>query len=101
MGEMLPFSLDRIVNFTKKWGGWPVMNKELRQVWMFTLAPFACLMQVSQVDHIMYSLDWPFEEPEEGLEFLIKLKRNRMVTEEQLEMIAYKNAGTLSGVKVD
>ena len=87
------------------------MNRELKQVWdenvwvttsgMFSLAPFACLMQVTKMDHIMYSLDWPFEDPEEGVNFMIKLKNSGMVSTEHLAMIAYKNVGTLLGVTVD
>jgi hypothetical protein len=45
-------------------------------------------------------VDWPFAENELGLDFMKELVKDGMVTEEQLEMIAYKNAETLLKIKV-
>src|SRR6266498_740823 len=99
MGEMLPFQLDRILRFADSWG---TFKRGLREVWddniwittaaMFSLAPMACLLRTTKVDRILYSLDFPFAQPELGIQFMGDLQASGMVTEEEFAGIAYRNA---------
>ena len=107
MGEMLPFQLDRIVGQTWLWG--VQVETGLREVWernvwvttsgMFALAPLACLLRVSPMEKILYSVDYPFSPNERGAAFVEEMGKSGLVTEEQMEMICYKNAENLLGVK--
>ena len=108
MGEMLPFMLDRIVRFAKK--QWPARERDLQTVWdqnmyittagMFSVAPMACLLRVCKVEHILYSVDYPFSSNEEGKEFMDELARSGLCSKEGMDKIAYGNAEELLGVKV-
>lgn len=62
---------------------------------MFSLAPLSCLLRVSDVDKIMYSVDYPFVSNERGLAFVKELQKSDLVDAEQLEMICHKNAEKL------
>ena len=82
MGEMLPYMLDRIENYLAKR---IPRQRGLRRVWdenmwittsgMFSLAPFACLLQAVKADRILYSVDYPFASNEEGLHFMQEVKK--------------------------
>lgn len=84
-------------------------KRKLREVWneniwittsgLFTLAPMACLVRMCKPERILYSVDWPFAENEMGLAFMKELVKDGMVTEEQVAMIAYKNAEILLKIK--
>ena len=88
---------------------WPERKRDLRTVrreslyvttaGMFTLAPLACLLKVSGIDHIMYSVDYPFEKNEDGLAFMEELEQSGMCSKEDLDKIAFGNAEKLLGVK--
>lgn len=111
MGEMLPFQLDRIIRISEN--QWPIagvkLGRQLRQVWdeniwittsgMFSVAPMATVLRQCKPDRILYSVDYPFTRNEWGLQFLRDLRESGMVTEEVLELIAYKNAEKLLGIK--
>jgi predicted TIM-barrel fold metal-dependent hydrolase len=111
MGEMLPFQLDRICRISET--QWPALGhtprRKLMEVWneniwittsgLFTLAPMACLTRMCKPDRILYSVDWPFAENELGLAFMKELLDDGMVTKEQVELIAYKNAEMLLKIK--
>ncbi|KAL9091485.1 MAG: hypothetical protein Q9165_004871 [Trypethelium subeluteriae] len=107
MGEMLPFQLDRICGQARGWG--TDLKRDLRTVWeenvwvttsgMFSLAPLACLLRVSPIEKIMYSVDYPFSSNEKGAAFVEEMDKSGLLTKEQMEMICYKNAETLLGVK--
>ena len=102
-GEAVPFMLDRIEKFlTRRWG---THKRGFLQVWnenfwittsgMFHLGPLACIFRMVKPDRIMYSLDYPFEDPVEGMEFMEELQKSRMVSDEEFEMITWKNAKNL------
>ena len=107
-GEMIPFMLDRTVPLSKAWGE---RERDLRTVWeeniwvttsaMFSQAPLACLLRVSKVDRILYSVDYPFAANERGLEFVKELQGSDLVDDEQLEMICHENAEKLLKLRVD
>ncbi|MCJ1223642.1 hypothetical protein MMC12_000285 [Toensbergia leucococca] len=106
MGEMLPFQLERTAIFSKMWGE---RTKGLKQVWdeniwittsgMFSVNPMASVLRITKLDHILYSVDYPFATNEDGLKFIEDLKTSGLVSEEEMEMIAYKNAEKLLKVK--
>lgn len=110
MGEMLTFQLDRVIDVGETKRGWPSRQRDLRSVWnsniwittsgMFSLAPFACLLRQMPVDRILYSVDWPYSNNTQGLEFMEKVRRSGLVTEEQFQGIAYKNAQSVLQVQV-
>ncbi|KAK4690167.1 hypothetical protein P7C71_g6555, partial [Lecanoromycetidae sp. Uapishka_2] len=110
MGELLPFQLERIAKFAGK-GMFGERKKGFMDMWnsniwittagMFSLNPLSCLLRNTKVERIMYSVDYPFSTNEEGLEFMEELRKSGMVTEEQLELIAYRNAENLLGVKAN
>lgn len=67
---------------------------------MFTLAPFTCLLKATPVEHIMFSVDYPFSSNETGQKFLEEIRESGLVSEEEFEGIAYKNAERLLKLKV-
>jgi predicted TIM-barrel fold metal-dependent hydrolase len=111
MSEMLPFQLDRICRLSEtQWPAFGYMpERKLMEVWneniwittsgLFTLAPMACLVRMCKLECILYSVDWPFAENEMGLAFMKEFVNDGMVTEEQVELIAYKNAEKLLKIK--
>ncbi|KIK66809.1 hypothetical protein GYMLUDRAFT_69890 [Collybiopsis luxurians FD-317 M1] len=106
MGELIPFQLNRIVPMSQAWG---TKERGLREVWreniwvttsgMFSLAPLACLLDVTPVEHVMFSVDYPFSTNEMGKKFLEDVRESGLVNAEQFEAIAYKNAERLLKVK--
>lgn len=108
MGEMLPYQLDRIISTSASWA--PDNKRGLEQVWkenfwittsgMFSLAPLSCLLRMCERDRILYSVDYPFSGNEKGLKFIEEVEASGMVSKEELEMICYKNAEKLLGVKL-
>ena len=103
MGEMLPFQLDRIAGQARVWG--QGLKRDLWEVWktniwvttsgMFSLAPLACLLRVSPIEKIMYSVDYPFSTNEKGAAFVEDMSKSGMLSDKQMEMICYKNAESL------
>jgi predicted TIM-barrel fold metal-dependent hydrolase len=110
MGEMLPFMLERCSDMSTRWGGWGPRDRPLRQVWdeniwittsgTWSLAPLKCILENTKIERIMYSVDYPFESNEKGREWFGQLEESGMLTHEQLDMIAYRNAEQLLKVRV-
>lgn len=107
---MLAFQLDRVIYIGETKMAWLARQRDLRTVWnsniwittsgMFSLTPFACLIRQMPVDRIMYSVDWPFSNNTQGLAFMQQVRQSGLVTEEQFEGIAYKNAESLLKVQI-
>ena len=101
-GEMIPFMLQRIEKLSVRWGD---QRRKWRQVydeniWITTsgcwsLDPMRCILSNTRIDHILYSVDYPFERNENGLKWIKELEESGLVTKEQLNMIAYKNSENL------
>lgn len=110
MGETLPFMLERCYDMSTRWGGWGPHSRALRQVWneniwittsgAWGLAPIKCLLENTQVERIMYSVDYPFESNEKGREWFEQLEASGLLTSDQLKMVAYGNAERLLKVQV-
>lgn len=105
-GEMLPFMLERISVLSRRWGDikrdFATVYKE--NLWITTsgvwgLAPMATILANTPIEHVLYSVDYPFARNEDGLDWIQKLEASGMVTKEQLDLIAYKNAESLLGIK--
>jgi len=106
MGEMLPFQLDRCVPISERWGK---RDRGLREVWknnvwittsgMFSLAPLACLLQTTTIDHVLYSVDYPFSATEKGKQFIDEIRASGLMKEDELERFAFRNAEELLKVK--
>jgi predicted TIM-barrel fold metal-dependent hydrolase len=106
-GEMMPYMLQRIIDQEL------LMGKRARpfgQVWdeniwittsaCWSLDPMRCILGNTKIERIMYSIDYPFTSNEDGLKWFEQLQESGMVTPDQLELIAYKNAESLLGIKV-
>jgi predicted TIM-barrel fold metal-dependent hydrolase len=107
MGEMLPFMLERIQLLSRRWGtfqrDFATVYRE--NIWITTsgnwsLDPLRCILANTKLDHILYSVDYPFLSNESGLEWVKELEESGLVDEEQLKAIAYGNAEKLLGVKL-
>ncbi|KAL7935656.1 amidohydrolase 2 [Trichoderma chlorosporum] len=108
MGEMMPYMLDRI---DEKWGQmWQKAEMTFKEVWarniwvttsgMFTMPPMACLLKSTPLERILYSVDYPYSDTEQGKAFMIELRESGMVTEEEYAKIAYQNAEKLLKFKL-
>ncbi|KAK0648893.1 hypothetical protein B0T16DRAFT_409039 [Cercophora newfieldiana] len=105
MGEMIPFMLDRIQTLSKRWGEYRRDFKTVyrENIWITTsgvwsIDPMRCILANTPIDHILYSVDYPFQRNEVGLEWIKELEASGLVDEEQLNAIAYRNAEKLLGV---
>lgn len=106
MGEMLPFMLHRIIQLSPRWGPRQRNFKEVYEtnLWITTsgvwsVDPMACILRNTKIEHILYSVDYPFAKNEDGLAFMEALEKSGLVDQEQFEKIAFKNAEALLGVK--
>lgn len=98
-GEGLPMFIDRVdsqglrndTSFNKVWQTniWSTTSA------FFTMRQFQQLRQVSPVERIMYSVDYPFEETTEGWAFVKELAESRVLTREEMDAFAYGNAEKL------
>ena len=105
-GEMMPYMLQRIQDQELLKGP---RERIFSQVWdeniwvttsgCWSLDPMRCILANTKTDRIMYSIDYPFTTNEQGLKFMEDLEKSNLVTQDQLEKIAYKNAETLLGLK--
>jgi predicted TIM-barrel fold metal-dependent hydrolase len=103
MGEMVPFQLDRIIYIAEPY--WAPRERDLRTVWdeniwvttsgFFTLPAFKCLLDEKSSDMILYSVDWPWGNNTDGLNFLSEMEKSGIVTRDEFEGIAYRNAMNL------
>ena len=98
-GEGLPMFLDRIdstglrndTTFNQVWE---------KNIWsttsaFFTVRQFQQLRQVSPVERIMYSVDYPFSTNTDGWAFVEKLAQSGVLSDAEMDAFAYKNAERL------
>lgn len=106
MSETIPYMLQRIQRVSSRWG----RTRSFREVWdtnfwittsgNWALDPLACILRNTKHHRIMYSVDYPFAKSSDGLKWLQELKESRIVSEEVLEGIRWKNAANLLKLKV-
>ena len=107
-GEMMPFMLQRIIDQESIMGK---RDRPFGQVWneniwittsaAYSVDPMRCILANTKIERIMYSIDYPFTTNERGLKFFQDLEKSGLVNEKELELIAYKNAENLLGVKAE
>lgn len=98
-GEGLPMFMDRVgqqglrngTSFSEVWK---------RNVWcttsgFFTVRQFRQLLQVSPIERVLYSVDYPFEETTDGWGFVEELAREGVLTREEMDAFAFGNAERL------
>lgn len=105
-GEMLPFMLGRINQLSIRWGQ---IQRKFDQVYkeniwittsgVWSVDPMGTILRNTPMEHILYSVDYPFANNRDGFKWVKELKASGLVSEEQLEMICYKNSEALLGVK--
>ena len=105
-GEMIPFMLQRISQLSIRWGKF---ERSFGQVWdeniwittsgVWSLDPMATILRNTKIEHILYSVDYPFAKNESGLSWMEEFEKSGMVGKEDLERIAYKNAEALLRIK--
>jgi predicted TIM-barrel fold metal-dependent hydrolase len=108
MGELLPFQLARTYLQTGRWGRYERNFKEVWEtnIWittsgMFSLASLACLLETTSIEHVLYSVDYPFSTNERGKEFIAEIQKSGLMNSNELEMFAFKNAEKLLKVKAE
>jgi predicted TIM-barrel fold metal-dependent hydrolase len=108
MGEMLPFQLARVIHIAEPY--WVPRKRDLQTVWnknvwvttsgFFTLPPLQCLLGTKDVGKVIYSVDWPYANNTDGMKFLELIRDSGLVTEEEWEGIAWRNAAQLLKLNV-
>lgn len=101
-GEGLPMFIDRIdstglrndTSFERVWSTniWSTTSA------FFTVRQFEQLRQVSPVERIMYSVDYPFSDMTDGWAFVEKLAEARVLRDEEMDLFAHGNAEKLLGL---
>ncbi|KXX79685.1 2,3-dihydroxybenzoate decarboxylase [Madurella mycetomatis] len=106
MGETIPFMLQRIQALSQRWGTFRRDFKTVydENVWITTsgvwsVDPMRCILANTRIDRILYSVDYPFQKNEVGLEWIKELGESGLVDDEQLKAIAHGNAEKLLCVK--
>src|ERR1700753_535551 len=107
MGETLPFLMQRQEKAT---GRWQHLKRPLRDVWRtnvwvttsgaFDTAPLACLLKVSPLDHVLFSIDYPFSDTERGKSFIETIEEEGLLKGDDLGAFVRGNAAKLLRVKV-
>ena len=105
-GEMIPSMLARISDQEHRMakGGRPFPQVYDENIWITTsgvwsLDPMRCIVANTKIDHILYSVDYPFTKNEKGLKWFEEFTKSGLVSDDELEMIAYRNAEKLLGIK--
>ena len=107
-GEMIPYMLDRLSLLSPRW------NKDIKRnfrtvydenLWITTsgvwsLDPLRCMLGNTKKERILFSVDYPFAKNEWGKSWIEKLQESGLCDRESIDMIAYKNAEKLLGVRV-
>lgn len=103
MGEIVPYMLSRAGDWLNRNRTLRVQDAYARNIYvttsgMFSLDPMATLLRNTNRSRIIYSVDWPLSRNEDGAAFMKALKESGMVTADEFENIAYRNAERLLGL---
>jgi predicted TIM-barrel fold metal-dependent hydrolase len=95
-GEDLPMFIDRIdstglrtdTTFDRVWNTniWTTTSA------FFSVRAFQQLRQVTPIERIMYSVDYPFSSMTDGWKFVKQLAESKVLKDNEMDMFAYKNA---------
>lgn len=110
LGEMVPFMLGRIqrkLSLSKEVASLGASFRDVyaRNVWittsgMFDIEPFKLVLETTDVSKIMFSVDYPFESTVESAQFMAAIKQSGLVSDDNFNGIAYKNAENLLNIRV-
>lgn len=102
MGETIPYMMQRQEKAT---GRWQHLKRPLREVWRsnvwvttsgtFDTVPLACLLKVSPLDHVLFSIDYPFSDNKLGKQFLEDIEEEGLLGGDELEAFVRGNAAKL------
>lgn len=102
MGEMLPMMIDRVEQFLHLFqkNGSGFADVWDRNIWvtssgMFSVRVLEMLLKVTKKDHVLYSIDTPFNKSLEGRTYIQELADNSSLSKEDLEDFAFGNAKKL------
>ncbi|KEF52309.1 uncharacterized protein A1O9_11549 [Exophiala aquamarina CBS 119918] len=107
MGEMLPFMLARINQLSVRWAPGQRSFQQVydENLWITTsgnwsVDPMACILRNTKIEHVLFSVDYPFARNEDGVRLMQELEESELVDEKGLELIAHGNAEALLRVKM-
>ncbi|TKA72552.1 hypothetical protein B0A55_07755 [Friedmanniomyces simplex] len=102
MGEMIPIMIDRIdkTKFFNKADLGSFRDVWERNIWVTTSGIFSVrtlqmLLQVTPLDHVLYSIDTPFDDCATGWEFVEEISRQGLLSKAELEQFVSGNARSL------
>ncbi|KAI4858907.1 amidohydrolase 2 [Hypoxylon rubiginosum] len=103
MGEMLPMMIDRVeqfLNLFQKSGSVRFNDVWDRNIWvtssgMFSVRVLEMLLKVTKKDHVLYSIDTPFNKSLEGRTYIQELADKSSLSKEDLDDFAFGNAKKL------
>lgn len=106
MGELIPYMLDRQ---SRQTGRWTHIKRPIKDVWrsniwvttsgMFDTAPLECLLSASPLDHVLFSVDYPFSTNKMGAEYIARIEEKGVLKGEDLRKFASGNAEALLKIK--
>lgn len=65
---------------------------------MFDTRPLECLLKSMPLEHVLYSVDYPFSSNETGAMFVEEVERRGVLEGEELRMSVAGNAERLLGI---
>ncbi|KAF3805191.1 Decarboxylase orsB [Colletotrichum gloeosporioides] len=108
VGELLPMMLSRVESMPASQAMTEKGSKSIKDVWqdniwittsgIFCVDTFKMLKQVTGTEHILFSVDYPFESSSSGKRFLAELLTTNTLTEDEVDMISRTNAIRLLGL---
>lgn len=103
-GSSLPMYVDRVA-WSEGLGAFQERERAFKTVyaeniWITTsgcwsVDPLAMILRNTDIEHVLFSVDYPFTRNEDGARFMEALRASGLVNEEQFEMIACENARKL------
>lgn len=102
MGEMLPIWIDRIMGlkFVNRAGLKSFEDIWNNNIWItsssfFSVRTLEMVLKTTRIDRLLYSVDAPFLQSEEGWNFLQEIAKGGVLSAEELNMFAFDNAKKL------
>lgn len=108
-GEMIPYMLDRTIQLSPRWND-PPLKRNFKTVYdenlwittsgVWSLDPLATMLRNTKKERILFSVDYPFAKNEWGKKWVEDLLESGLCDQETVDMIGYKNAEKLLGVRI-
>ncbi|KAJ5998943.1 metal-dependent hydrolase [Penicillium sp. IBT 35674x] len=96
MGEMIPFQFERIISTAESWGVEARIQRSVEGEYLDHDE-----RHTTDISHVLYSVDYPFSSNEKGLAFVEEVQKSGLMSEDDFEKFAYRNAEDLLGVKAN